>query len=381
MIESSKRSFLNKIFFGLSAAALMGSYSICASAALSRSSVFALICIIICALFSLKEENFIYAPAALLLVPLYVFGQDTSVFYPAIAIFGGGIMCLLLNIIFKNKDIPSCVIAGGAIGLALGATVLLTNTYFGIGAFGGTPLEMLKNYRYLGFHPDFRGLLYGTITLFTMITYPFKFRKLNKYIPAEFITVLVPFILNLILNPDEATSTTNEYIFASAKASLSADFSQVPQLSDIMRVCLAFGLIFYAYSRSRDIVFPSTNMATGLLGGISVGRYPVRGYTKISAITVITVSALIILLCPQLISRLPLPCVGSMLIVSAWQHLPTSHISRVIKEKSIVKIISMILCAVSFVVFSSYIAVLICAIIAMVVSKISPDNNSKEEDK
>lgn len=370
MSKNKKTNLTNQIGYGLTSAALIGSYSLCVSAALGRGAVFALICIIVCALFSLKEKNRVFAPASLLLLPLFVFTQTMPVLYCGFAILGGGIICFALNTIFKTKAIPACIIAGGGLGLAIGVTVMLTNVYFGIDSFGGTVFEMLKNYRYLGFHPNFRGLLFGTITLFTMITYPFKFRKLNKYLPAEFVTVLLPFVINLILNPQSSDTTTNEYTFASAKASLTVDFTNAPQIANMLGASLALGLIFYAVSGVRDRSFPATNIVTGALSGNIADTYSIRGYTKISAATVIIVCTVVIFCFPALISRLPLPCVGSMLIVSAWQHVPFKEISDTAKEKSVIRIFALIICAVSFIVFSTPIATTICAVLAVIISKL-----------
>ncbi len=377
MSKIKENKLTTQIGYGLTASALISAYSLCVSAALGRGAVFALICIVICAIFSLKGKGHVFAPASLLLLPLFVFTRTMPIFYCGFAILGGGIICLALNTISKKKEIPACVITGGALGLAIGVTVMLTNVYFGIGSFGGTVFEMLKNYRYLGFHPNFRGLLFGTITLFTMITYPFKFRKLNKYLPAEFITVLVPFLINLLLNPDPLTTTTNEYVFASAKVALTADFSNTPQLTDVLGASLALGLIFYGFSGTRDKLFPATNITTGALSGNVVGTYPIRGYSKISAATVIITSSVVIFCCSSLISRLPLPCVGSMLIVSAWQHVPFRGISSTAKEKSVIKIFTLVICAVSFIVFSTPVATMICAVFAVIISKIP--SKRKEE--
>lgn len=374
--EKSEINILTKIGYGLSAAAIIGSYSLCASAALGRGAVFVLVCIIFCALFSLKGKSQVFAPAPLLMLPLFAFSQSMPLFYCGFAILGGAVICLVLNSIFKSKHIPDCIIAGGALGLAIGVTVMLTNVYFGIGSFGGTVLEMLKNYRYLGFHPDFRGLLYGTITLFTMITYPFKFRKLNKYLPAEFITILVPFIINLLLNPDRATTTTNEYVLATI---INSDASNVPHIAEVMGISFAYGLIFYGFSKPKDKLFPATNMATGSFSGTAVAPYPVRGYSAVSSFIVVLVSSIIIFCFPHIIARFPLPCAGSMLIVSAWQHVPFRRISETVKEKSILKTFVMLICAASFIVFSTPIAVAVCAVLAVIISKISPCERKEEK--
>lgn len=377
MRKTNDNKKLTQMGYGLTSAALIGSYSLCISAVFGRGAVFALICTIACALFSLKGKGHIFAPAPLLILPLYIFTQAMPVLFCSFAILGGGIICLALNMVSKKREIPPCIITGGAIGLAIGVTIILTNAYFGIGSFGGTVLEMLKNYRYLGFHPDFRGLLFGTITLFTMITYPFKFRKLNKYIPAEFITILIPFIINLLLNNPE-TTTTDEYTFASARVALSTDFITTPKIIDVVGAALAMGLIFYGFTQSKDKLFPLTNMVTGALSGNAVAPYPVRGYTGISAITVIIVCSAVIFFCPSLVSRLPLPCAGAMLIVSAWQHVPFKGVSATIKEKSIIKILALVLCAVSFIILSAPIATVLCAILATIISKLSSHSRREE---
>lgn len=374
--ETKEIKILTKIGYGFSAAALIGSYALCTAASLGRGAVFVLVCIIFCALFSLKGRSQVFAPASLLMLPLFAFSQSMPLFYCGFAILGGSIICFVLNSLPKSKYIPDCIIAGGALGLAIGVTVMLTNVYFGIGSFGGTVLEMLKNYRYLGFHPDFRGLLYGTITLFTMITYPFKFRKLNKYLPAEFITILVPFVINLLLNPDRNTTTTNEYVLATV---INPDASNVPSIAEAIGIAFAFGLIFYGFSKSKDKHFPVTNMATGSLSGTTVASYPVRGYTAISSFTVILISSIIIFCFPHIIARFPLPCAGSMLIVSAWQHVPFRSLSSTVKEKSIVKTLAMLICAVSFIVLSTPIAVALCAVLAIIISKISSCERKEEK--
>ena len=56
-------------------------------------------------------------------------------------------------------------------------TILQTNNYFGINATGVSAVDMLLSYRSFGFHANWRTVLYGTIVLVLMITYPRKFKK------------------------------------------------------------------------------------------------------------------------------------------------------------------------------------------------------------
>ena len=85
---------------------------------------------------------------------------------------------------------------------AINITALETTNYFGIGAKGSTVGEILRDYTSLGFHANWRGVLFGTIVLVIMVTYPRKFKKLDKTLRAPFIAILGTLILNLFLNPD-----------------------------------------------------------------------------------------------------------------------------------------------------------------------------------
>ena len=89
---------------------------------------------------------------------------------------------------------------------ALSVTVLITTYYFGIGAVGNTVPEMFKDYRSLGFHPNWRGILYGTIVMVIMITFPRKFKKASRYFSAAFAAIIFTYILNLLLIPAETVS-------------------------------------------------------------------------------------------------------------------------------------------------------------------------------
>jgi hypothetical protein len=175
-----QKNIKKDILAGLTGAMLLGSYALCTAASVGLGLWNVFFCIVICSLFSVKLKNKIYAPDVFLLIPVHYVVSECDSYYLPICIVGGVIIYYLLSKTIKRNHRINSVIAWVTLILALVATVILTNQYFGIGASGSTAIEMLKSYRSLGFHPHFRGLLYGTITLFAMITYPFKFRKLNK---------------------------------------------------------------------------------------------------------------------------------------------------------------------------------------------------------
>ena len=193
-----KKGFLNALspaVGGLTAAGIVFSYTFAAFSCLGLNIYYALSGAVICLILSaalLKDE--VLAPDSFLLVPVVFTVTAAGFSYLPVSVFGGALLFVLLKPLLKKIKIPDCIIAGAALGLAFSATALFTTYYFGIGASGSYTFEILKNYRYLGFHPNWRGVFYGTITLFAMITYPFKFKKLSKYLPAEVFSVAIPFI-------------------------------------------------------------------------------------------------------------------------------------------------------------------------------------------
>ena len=320
------------ILAGLTGAMLLGSYALCtaASAGFGLWNVF--FCIVVCSLFSIKLKNKIYAPDVFLLIPVHYVVSECGSYYLPICIVGGVIMYYLLSKTIKRNHRINSVMAWATLILALIATVILTNQYFGIGASGGTAIEMLKSYRSLGFHPHFRGLLYGTITLFAMITYPFKFRKLNKKLPAEFMTLLIPFILNLFLNPERELTTVNEI----DTFKIPFDFPKVFEDANIVPIilgCFYFGFILFLRSSeknvSRNVL---TNMANGIISSLPARQFDITSYSLISAVVTIIVSTAIIFLFPNVLARIPMHCVGALLIVSAWQQIPYKNLSLLFKK-------------------------------------------------
>ncbi len=356
MKKNNGHNLTGQVSLGLTAAGATGATCLCLCAVLNQGIFVVLIFTALFTMASIGKKS-VYTPSSLLAVIFVFLLQFNSLLGSAVSLALGSLICFALNNMTKSKKLPDFITGGCYIGLALCTTILFTNTYFGIGASGFTPLEMLKSYRSLGFHPDFRGLLYGTITLFTMITYPFKFRKLKNVIPAEFITIAIPFVLNLILNPDPAYTTTNEY----SGIELYSGFLNISDISDIaglLSASISTGFILYVLSQNSTgnsiYKFFTVNPA---IPCNSVN------FSGVPPVVAIIVSFTLIALFPSLIYRLPLPCAGAMLIVSAWQHTCFKPLSVTFKEKSIIKLLLLILCATSFVVLPVFFAVVLCVIL------------------
>lgn len=378
---TTNNNLTSQIGFGLTVAALVSSYCICACAVSGQGLLAFLLCSSVCIFTSVKLKNGVFSPNTFLLLPVIYIFSDSSPVCAYISFLSGAFIFLILKKFLNDIKIPKAVIAGASLSLAIGATILLTNNYFGIGAMGETPFNMLRSYRSLGFHPNFRGLLYGTITLFTMITYPFKFRKLNKYIPAEFITVLIPFILNLFLNPEKELTTINEVNFISISEGLKniplffSGFS-TSEIPRIIRNSIAVGFVLFGYSvyesSTKNNLLFSANALSGGVSGIPLGIFPIRGYGKFSAVISFSTILLSVLLFPQAFSRLPMHCVGSMLIVSAWQNMPYKALAEVFKKRKLFDILCFALCVIPFLMVDIFTAVVCYLVIILMFNKKSP---------
>lgn len=371
--KEKNTNLIQQLSYGLTAFLLITSLAVCFSATVGQGLIYALVCTISCALFSVNLKNKVIAPHPLLIVPFIYVCANTSVPVAAISVSMGACLYVLLSKALDKLRIPSFVFAGGALGLCIGATILLTNSYFGIGAEGATPLEMLKSYRSLGFHPHFMGLLTGTITLFTMITYPFKFKRLSKIIPAPFITVAIPYLLNLFLNPDKSYTAINEAVNLTPIEEInilrflfSNNYSFIPFA---IKSSIVFCLMFWAFSKTTKGSY--TDFFGNILSPTPAIPQAVRGYGIFSALTVITLSIITMLAFPQVLARLPVHCAGAMLIVYAWQVVPYRLVADCFKgkENSLISIGCMITCAVSFIATNVFTATLICLVVSLLSCK------------
>lgn len=378
-MKSCKTTLFNKqLYTGVSAFLLTASLSIAFAGVTTQSLISALICTVACSLLSLVSKDKICAPDPLFSVPFFYIYINTSPIGAFISISAAALLYSIINKKIKNKPtVPDSVIAGTFLGLCLGATILLTNSYFGIGASGDTPLEMLKSYRYLGFHPHFMGLLTGTITLFTMITYPFKFKKLSKIIPPAFITVAIPYVLNLWLNPDSKYTTINETVFFKPIHSIGLSASvfrfSTEQIFIILEGILIFFWLFIIFNDTHE---KQDLQICSILSPFPTSPVSLKHYGLISAFIVIILSLFTFTVTAEIFLRLPVHCIGSMLIVLCWQRIPYKKISATFKtkEKRPLNIVCFFICAVVFVAVNAYLATIICAIAMHISTPLRKEN-------
>lgn len=268
-----------------------------------------------------------------------------------------GLLLIICSVFYKKLNIALYSPFASAVMLstALTVTVLFTTDYFGIGAEGNTVTEMLASYRSLGFHPNWRGVLYGTIVMVIMITFPRKFKKICKTVNASFIALVFTLILNLFLNPPYMKTAINEI----GSSSLSISSSII--LPNLLEFCkpdiLAAVLSGIAMVIPCLFILMSNNAEKKeyLIGGVSNCIFgfscslPVPALNKkknlASGITAAAIIALIFVFGTSLIERIPVHSCAVVLIVGAWQSISGLKLKNTFSNA--VSIICFVLCLAS----------------------------------
>ncbi|MBR6551206.1 MAG: hypothetical protein IKT89_00010 [Clostridia bacterium] len=338
-------NIIKNLSYGITAFLFIFSYSLCFAVSLQLNIWYALVTAITASLISVTLKSEVLAPDTFFTVPLLLVLSSGNNSLLPFSIIGGALIYFALNKKFKESTIHPAVFSGLSLSLAFSVTALLTTHYFGIGAEGFTVIEILKTYRSLGFHPNWRGVFFGTITLFCMITYPFKFKKANKYLPAECFSLLLPLLLNLILNPQENYTPINElklnfgFITKSELSfflpSFSTEFDFAMQ-SYINAFISAFSigalLLLFNSKTTRTDSTGITSILNGVQGGFPVRNYKIRGYSLTSAIVSVLLIVYACFFLDDILMRIPLHSAAVVLIVNAWKQVPFVDLAKGFKN-------------------------------------------------
>ncbi len=242
-----------------------------------------------------------------------------------IAVFIAGLLLIISRPFAEKlkKYLSEPCIAGLMLSGALTVTVMQTNTYFSIGAVGMNVRKMLIDYVSRGFHANWRGVLYGTIVMVIMITFPRKFKKASLYVRPAFLALIATLILNLFLNPEYMPTAIAEVGGLIPPA--------LPSVSDFHPVItgLLFGVALWLqllYIRLNDAKSSITisgifNILVSPLCGAFLPTKPVKRFkrTAMAFLTGLAISAVLFVLLSKYTSRTPLPSCAVVLIVGTWQ--------------------------------------------------------------
>ena len=274
-----------------------------------------------------------FVPTYLALLPVFTVAYRFGAAGACAAVLLGGICIFLLSLLPRSvRDAlhAPAVRAVFLIAAAFSTTALQTTLYFGIGAVGGTVPQILRDYVSLGFHPNWRGILYGTIVMVVLITYPRKFKKLSRILPAAFAALVVTLPLHLLLVRDAAHSPVAEIGAFSVLqlpdgAFLRGDFS-ASALPLILCSALSFALIVSA--GLPDGAARSLSAASVCGGFLGAAPMQTDGMPRARKSAWIAVPLTALLFFVPGLKRTPVPCLAVILIVTAWQSVDWSAAKR-----------------------------------------------------
>lgn len=282
------------------------------------------VCAAVCILFG-AVCGCAFFPTWLSLLPVYLLAFRYGAGCAGAAVLLGSAFTFLLSLLppsARERLTHPAVRAGFLIAAAFVTTALQTTNYFGIGAVGGTVRDIIADYISLGFHPNWRGVLYGTVAMVLLITYPRKFKTLRQKIAPAFVVLLIVFPMHLLLVPHAAGSPITEV----GRAAFTADgmFLRGAFTKDAIPLILCSAL---SLSLLTDPALPDARLrqlsCARLCAGFFGGAPCDTGGEKrgpLSACTALLVTAGLYLL-PGL-SRFPVHALAVILIVTAWQSVP-----------------------------------------------------------
>lgn len=248
---------------------------------------------------------------------------------------------------------PSVALGGLTFAIALALCITQVNFYFGIGVPQGTAFETISAYRSFGFHANWRGVLFGTITLVTMITFPIKFKKLSKRLPASIVSIVITTLLNvLLLNPNAETSAIDEvgsfsrclfpeiaelHIFSVNESVLWQSFIYAAAL-----IIIYFTETLLKENRNatirRSLTFKGLSavvcpVCDGMIGGETVSY----GATRVTGILCSAIVLIFSIAAHDLIVRVPTATLAVIIICTGWQNVRYSAIKKALMDADRIK--------------------------------------------
>ena len=285
---------------------------------------------LLCGIFGILCSRAFF-PTWLTLLPVYWLAFRYGAGCAGAAVLLGGAFTFLWTLLprgARDSFSDPAVRAGFLPAAAFVTTALQTTHYFGIGAVGGTVREIIADYISLGFHPNWRGILYGTIALVLLITYPRKFKTLCKKISPAFAVLLIVLPLQLLLVPDAVHSPINEIgrlqlreIAGGAFLRGSFTPAAIPAI-----LCSALSLALLtapALTDNRARQLSGLQLCTGFLGGVPCTAD--NGSRSRLCACVCAVLSAALYFVPGL-HRMPVHALAVILIVTAWQTVTWSDL-------------------------------------------------------
>lgn len=305
---------------------MLFSMGVCSGIGTLRAAVSA----VILSLFMEKFESKSFMPSLFnFLIIAFLFNIYGSI-APTIALAVAGIvLCFGYKTDkFSKKFGESSIISGIMLATAISTTVLQTTNYFGIGANGNTVREMISSYVSLGFHGNWRGVLYGTIVLVIMITFPRKFKTLTKTVSPMIIALIITVVLNFWLNPSDMITSINEA--GKFAYNYQSNISLIGFIASVL-LGLVIGLS-EIYSVSQEECSKKDFVTAGIVN-IFLSPFicfvPKKiGNTIIKNIPGAIILAALIFIFKDVLMRVPVHSCAVIIIVTAWENVKWRNVKK-----------------------------------------------------
>lgn len=376
-MENKSVSFIKETAFTITSVIPFAlSMAVCSGMGAFAGAVFACIAALSFPVVEQKKQMPIFLSFLIITYAFKAFGAATA----SLAIIICGIL-LIISAFFAKKIksrfesaspaiLPALMLAG-----ALTVTVLFTTDYFGIGASGNTVKEIIASYLSLGFHPNWRGVLYGTIVMVIMITFPRKFKKACRITDAAFLALIITTALNLFLNPSDMVSAIQETGNLSFDEYKNSVFIPLTKSSPILLnaiICAVALFLPCFYMITQKDNFKKTDLIIGGVSNCAIGfgtcmALPcgVKKEKIAVGFTSAILTAIIFILLNDFIARIPVHSCAVVIIVGTWQSVKWSKIKTAFSKPlyliifAVVIIACLLLGIVNGIIISAFISVLL----------------------
>ena len=384
MNKKSLFSIKDTLFTFTSVLPVVFSMAICAGMGSFAGALFACIAVLLCSAVEEKKQIAVYVSLLIVTFTFKEFGASTT----SLSILICGILLLISSLFFgkiKNAFIKienNSVIGSVMLSCAIIVTVLFTTDYFSIGATGNTAKEMIKSYLSLGFHPNWRTVLYGTIVMVIMITFPRKFKNATKIISAPFIALIVTTVLGLFLNPSDMISAIPEVGSISFTEFRNSLF--VPMLREKLNIFFSVlsGISLFItalyFNLQKEEISKTDIIASGVLNCISGFTISMnipcaaKKDNLIGRIAAALSAGAFFFILREFIARTPVSSCAVVIIVGVWQSVKWSEVKKIFSTLDSVLIFLIII---SFALIIDYTYVPFYALIVLI-SRFSKKTNT-----
>lgn len=261
----------------------------------------------------------------------------------SIATFLAGIILILAGIFKIGKlvsIIPMPVITGFTSGIAVIIALGQVDNFFGTTSEGANAIEKLLSYGKLGFHPDFQSVMIGMIVILIMAFWP---AMLQKYFPSSLLSIIVILILNVFFKFDvPVVGNIPRTLLPESRLLISdINYSVVSGLILPAISIAALGMIESLlcgasgsrmkgepFNANRELIAQGFgNMLLPFFGGVPATAAIARTSVAIKSgqktrLTSVFHSAGLLLsmfLLSSIMSRIPMPALAGVLMVTAWR--------------------------------------------------------------